>query len=114
MKIFALRDRLIDYFMPPFVAGDDKEVMAMLARVVNGTETVPVATAPHQFELWRLGEIDDRGHVTASRTYICDAAALVRPKPAGGTGEEKRPLNGAGETPTVSPGPAESRPTQVL
>lgn len=79
MKIYAVRDRLIDYFMQPFAAPGDKEVMASLARTINtGEATSDISQAPHQFELWKLAEVTEDGHIVPNRELVCDCASLVR------------------------------------
>lgn len=79
MNIYAVRDRLIDYYMQPFVGPNEKEVMAALARTVNNTEdTNGIAQAPHHFELWELGKVDEEGNLTPTRRLVCDCASLIR------------------------------------
>jgi len=79
MKIFAVRDRLIDYYMQPFVGPNEKEVMAALARTVNNIEdTNGISQAPHHFELWELGQVDEEGNLTPTRRLVCDCASLIR------------------------------------
>lgn len=79
MKIFAIRDRLIDYYMTPFAADNDKAVMASLARMINDPETTDaIASAPHHYELWELGHVTEDGTLVAERTLLCDASSLIR------------------------------------
>lgn len=79
MKIYAIRDRLIDYWQQPFAGPDDKAVMQALARSVNnGDTTNDIAQAPHHFELHQLGEVSEDGHLIPERRFICDCAQLVR------------------------------------
>lgn len=79
MKIYAVRDRLLDYYMQPFVGPDDKEVMSALARTVNNeADTNGIAQAPHHFELWELGTIEGEGNLTPTRRLVCDCASLIR------------------------------------
>lgn len=79
MNIYAVRDRLIDYYMQPFVGPSDKEVMSALARTVNNTgDTNGITQAPHHFELWELGKVDDEGNITPTRKLVCDCASLIR------------------------------------
>lgn len=79
MKIYAVRDRLLDYYMQPFVGPDDKEVMSALARTVNNeADTNGIAQAPHHFELWELGIIEEEGNLTPTRKLVCDCASLIR------------------------------------
>jgi len=98
MKIYAIRDRLIDYLQHPFFGPDDKNVLASVARLVNqGEITSDIAQAPHQFEVWSLGHVTQDGHVVAERTYIADCSSLVRVG-----------IRGAGQPP--GPGPQETAP----
>lgn len=91
MKIYAIRDRLIDYFMQPFVGPDDKSVMASVARLVNtGEVTSDIAQAPHQFEVWTLGQVTEEGHLVPERQYLGDCSSLVRNvRPRINTGAEE-------------------------
>lgn len=97
MKIYAIRDRLIDYFMQPFVGPDDKSVLASVARLVNqGEVTSDIAQAPHQFEVWTLGIIQEDGTITPERGYLGDCSSLIRRdiRPTG-TAEGHRPADAA-------------------
>jgi len=97
MKIYAIRDRLIDYFMQPFVGPDDKTVMASVARLVNqGEVTSDIAQAPHQFEVWTLGQVTDDGHLVPERQYLGDCSSLIRSDIRQGRGNQR----GSEETPT--------------
>lgn len=79
MKIYAVRDRLLDYYMTPFVAPNDNEVKGALARTVNNQEdTNGIAQAPHHFELWELGIVEEDGHITKTRIFVCDCSSLIR------------------------------------
>lgn len=79
MRIFAIRDRLLDYFMTPFAAPESKAVMASLSNMINNPETADaIAQAPHHYEIWQLGVVNEDGHITAEQTLICDCASLVR------------------------------------
>lgn len=81
-KIYAVKDRLLEYFMQPFAAPGDKEVMGALATTINralkNEEPYDIAQAPHHFEIWELGEVDEDGHIIPSRRLICDCSSLVR------------------------------------
>ncbi|QXP08024.1 MAG: nonstructural protein [Arizlama microvirus] len=80
MKIYAIRDRLLDYYMQPFAGPEDKAVLASIARMINTQgEQSDIAQAPHHFEVWELGEIDDEGHINPTRKLIADCSSLVRP-----------------------------------
>lgn len=80
MNLYALRDRLIDYFMRPFTAPSDQEVMQSIAQVINSGDTSNAVTqAPHHFEIWKLAEIDEQGYVKGEgRCLVCDCSSLVR------------------------------------
>lgn len=79
MNIYAIKDRLIGYFLVPFAAHTDREVLAAVAATINSeTSTDAISQAPHHFEIWRLAEIDDQGHITPSREFVQDCAGLVR------------------------------------
>lgn len=79
MKIYAIRDRLIDYFMQPFVGPDDKTVQAAVARTINqGEITSDISQAPHHFEIWSLAQVTEDGHIVEDRYIVQDCASLVR------------------------------------
>lgn len=125
MKIYALRDRLIDYFMQPFFGPSDKQVLAAIAQTVNDQEaTNAINKTPEHFEVWRLGEIDEQtGQVEGDREYLADAASLIRGRvradaeirPGHGTldGPEDqipRPAEGARKAPNAGQRAPESAP----
>lgn len=79
MKIYAVRDRLIDYFLQPFVGNTDKQIMASLAIYINNREnTDALAQAPQHFELWRLGEVLEDGQIIAYKEFLADCSTLIR------------------------------------
>lgn len=79
MRIYCVRDRLVNYYMRPFFLEDDKAAMAAIAQIVNGGDpNNAVAQAPHQFEIWRLGEINETGDVKPEKEYLGDASGLIR------------------------------------
>lgn len=79
MKIYAVRDRLIDYFMMPFCASDDKSVMASISAEISRTDNAnAIAAAPHHFELHQLGIINEDGTIIPEKQLICDCSILVR------------------------------------
>lgn len=80
MKIFAIRDRLVDYYMTPFCAESTKQVLASLAGTINNPENLnAIAQTPQHFEVWQLGEVnEDTGDLQAKREYIADCSSLVR------------------------------------
>jgi len=79
MNLYAIRDRLIDYFMVPFPAPDHSQVKAAIAAQINNGDSNAISQAPHQFEIWQLAELDtEEGHVYAKREYLCDCSSLIR------------------------------------
>lgn len=81
MKIYAVRDRMIDYFLMPFAAPSDNEVMASLSNEINRPDNInAIAQAPHHFELYQLGEIDENGTIFPKKELVCDCSNLVRPR----------------------------------
>lgn len=79
VQIYAIRDRLIDYFMQPFVGPDDKSVLASVARLINqGEITSDIAQAPHHFEVWKLGEVTEEGNLCPDRQLLADCSSLIR------------------------------------
>lgn len=97
MKLYSVRDRLLDFLAPPFVAPSDFQVMQALANTVNqGKDTDAYKAAPHHFELYRLAEIDEQGNVTPGKTFLCDLASLVR------TGIREESGRGPGGSPRQS------------
>lgn len=103
MNIYAVRDRLIDYYMQPFVGPNEKEVMAALARTVNSQEdTNGITQAPHHFELWELGNVDEEGHINPTRRLVCDCASLIRTGVrVRGEREDQEAANAAGADPAL-------------
>lgn len=104
MNIYAIRDRLIDYFMQPFIGPDDKMVLAAIAVSVNTPDSKePIHHAPHHFEIWRLGKIDqETGEVIRDRELLGDASSLVRGSDGEGTatgGSEIHPATGGSQRP---------------
>lgn len=93
MKILSIRDRLLDYYQPPICAENINKVLAALAMAVNaGEEANEIAQAPHQFEIWQIGEVDDQGHISANKELICNCNTLVRASVRkGGTGGSTEP-----------------------
>lgn len=78
MKLYCVRDRLLDYFMQPFVGPGDKEVMAALSKTINAGGTSDIEQAPHHFELWQLALIAEDGQIIPERNLVIDCASLVR------------------------------------
>ncbi|WNK13645.1 MAG: nonstructural protein [Microvirus sp.] len=80
MKIYAVRDRLIDYFMTPFVAHEDKQVLATVADTINQEGMSGIQQAPHHYEIWRLGGVSEEGNVYIDKEFLADCGTLVRPR----------------------------------
>lgn len=78
IKLYAIRDRLIDYYMQPFAAPGDKEVLAAVARNVNSGDQSDIQQAPHHFEVWQLGYVTEEGNLVAERQLIADCSSLIR------------------------------------
>lgn len=79
MKIFSIRDNLIQYFMTPFVAPSEKEAMAAVAAAVNLEDsTDAIASNPSHFELWELGIVDSEGNLSSTRVLLCSCNSLRR------------------------------------
>lgn len=79
MKIYAIRDRMLDYFQQPFVGPNDNAVRASLAAHVNNPEaTDAIAQAPHHFEIHQLGYVTEEGALVAEKSFICDCSSLIR------------------------------------
>lgn len=108
----------MDYFMQPFIGPDDKPVIAGVAEQINNGEIHAINRTPHYFEIWRLGEINEEGEVTATKELIADCGSLVRgsvrEQPAPGDkalhratgGQQGAPSGSAGKT-DADPGSAE-------
>ncbi|QXP08019.1 MAG: nonstructural protein [Arizlama microvirus] len=70
---------MIDYFMVPFPAPNDNEAMAGISHEVNRTDiNAAIQTAPHHFELFSLGEIDENGTIFPKKELVCDCGSLIR------------------------------------
>lgn len=113
MKLYAVRDRLIDYFMTPFAADNDKQVLASLATAINNRENLDaIAKTPHHFEIWRIGEVDEEGHIHARKELLADCSSLIRAnlrtdhQDAGGGRTAGQTANGQSGAPQLSNGPA--------
>lgn len=81
MKIYALRDRLLDYFLVPFVAPSDNDVKAALAQRINTTRgdiEDALIQAPHHFELWQLGGVEEDGNIVPKLDFLADCSSLIR------------------------------------
>lgn len=100
MRIYCVRDRLIDYFMTPFAAPEDKAVLQSLSNAINNPgATDAIAQAPHQFEIWKLGHVTENGHLVPEREYLGDCSSLVRARVRNpGTSGERQAAPTAGPT----------------
>lgn len=80
MNIYAIHDRLIDYWLRPFAAPDDKEIMHSLSTQINkeNANVNPIAQAPHHFDVYRIGSVTEDGHIKPERELICTCSSLVR------------------------------------
>jgi hypothetical protein len=77
--IYALRDRLLDYYQQPFIATDTKAVLAALSELINNPESSHAITqAPHHYELFQVGAVTDDGHVYGKHELVCDCSSLIR------------------------------------
>lgn len=130
MNIYAIKDRLIDYYLMPFAAPDDKSVMAAIAATINSeTTNDAISYAPHHFEIWKLGKVEETGHITSHPELIADCSSLVRrdirkrqsdltrspedrePDPSQpSTADRRNGPPGASERPSATPTPGEDRP----
>lgn len=128
IKLFAIRDRLLDYFMQPYLIGhNEPEILSLVANMVNQEDSKhAVHTNPSHFEVWRLAEIQEQtGQVHGDREFLADCASLIRgsvregggpgasaiPSPNGGRGG-KAPAAGevanASQRPPADPPQAEN------
>lgn len=80
MKVYAIRDRMLDFYNQPFVGPNDKAVMASVAQHINNPgATDAIAQAPQHFELYALGEILEDGQLVARKEFLGDCSSLIRP-----------------------------------
>lgn len=131
MKIYAIRDRLINYFMAPFAGPDQHaDIFAAVATQVNGDTNDAICQAPHHFEIWTLGEVQEDGTLVPKREFLADCSSLVRTgirkgvaspngnrPPNHAQNESRGPLGGdpqpAGTSPTDMANTAPEPPTAV-
>lgn len=96
---------MLDYFMVPFAAPGDKEVLSAMAQRINlnntGADTDAIKQAPHHFEIWQLGQIEENGRLTPKLDFLADCSSLVR----GGIreGDDRAPGTDRPENPTAEP-----------
>lgn len=109
MNLYAIRDRLLNYFLNPFVGPSDKQVLAAIAQTINGDDRHAIQQAPQHFEVWRLAKIEEEtGKVTPAYELLADCTSLIR----GGLRRDTDNTNGgrdqipqnARESTTGSPG----------
>lgn len=116
MKIYAIRDRLIDYYMTPFCADSDGQVLTSLANKINDARSLDAITqTPHHFELWSLGEVTENdGIIIPKREFLADCSSLVRSsvreagRPSQAEREGLAPAGQATPSRTRSPASAEA------
>lgn len=117
MIIAAIRDRLMDYFMQPFAAPGVPQLLSAISKQVsNDQEGNDIAQAPHQFEVWKLGTVDDQGHIHVERVYLCDCSSLIRSRvrPESQDGRAETAIRTSlGSKPTAPSQPTERATTQA-
>jgi len=80
--IYAIRDRLLDHLMQPFVAPNDKVVLASISEAINNPDNKhAISQAPHHYEIYKLGEVQEDGTLVPKMDFISEASSLIRPKP---------------------------------
>lgn len=111
MNIYAIRDRLINYYQTPFMAHTDKEVLASLAKLINGEDINihEIAQAPQHYEIWRLGQVDQDGDLIQDKELLADCASLIRI----GVRTRHEPTNQVGKTPGQSTSPESRNPSST-
>lgn len=79
MKLYAIRDRLLEYFQRPFIGDTDATVLAAVATAINTEANVDFAKTPTHFEVWVLAEItEESGHVRPTPKFISNCSDLRR------------------------------------
>jgi len=89
LKLYALRDRLLDYYKQPFLGPGDKTVMASLANMINNEGDSDFVQAPHHFELWTLAEVRKRRSHRSQGIHL----RLRRPRSKKSSGPRTRRLH---------------------
>lgn len=101
MNIYAIKDRLIDYFLMPFAAPSDKEVFAAISASINRIDnTDAIAQAPHHFEIWKLGTVTETGDILPAKEFLTGADSLIR----AGLRKTSGDLTGARQSDETPPG----------
>lgn len=106
MKIYAIYDRMIGYYQQPFIAHNDKHVLAALATTINSEDPQnAIAQAPHQFDLYEIATIEEDLEIKAEKKFITTLDSLNRKQP--GLGGDRAPDgNGQHHQPTAVAHPA--------
>lgn len=79
LTIYALKDKLLEHFMQPFMSPGEKEAMSALSTLINDEESKHAATqSPRDFALYQLGHVTEEGQVYGDFRIVCEAAGLVR------------------------------------
>lgn len=79
MKLYAIRDRLLEYFQRPFIGDTDATVLAAVATAINTEAKVDFAQTPTHFEVWQLAEIsEESGQVRSAPKFISNCSDLRR------------------------------------
>lgn len=79
MRIYAIRDRLLDYYQQPFIAQDDKPVLGAISNQLHNGANIDWQNAPHHFEIWRLGKVTQEGYIEQDRELLATLDSLIRP-----------------------------------
>lgn len=104
MNLYAIRDRLIDYYMQPFAEHNDKAVLLGVSQAVNNLESnSAISKAPHHYEIWKLGYVTEDGHLVPEREFLADCSSLIRnslrEKSNGAPTVLERPMGGSESPP---------------
>lgn len=92
MNIYAIKDVMLEYFLTPFAAPGDKEVIAAISTVINaGGIHDAIAQAPHHYEIWQLGTVDQDGHIHAHKSLVQGCGSLVRSNVRRPEGQDRAP-----------------------
>lgn len=116
MKIYCILDRMLDYWLTPITAQDDRQMKHSVANVVNNQESLHAITqAPHHYEIWQIGEFTEDGHLQPEKRFVCIASDLIRPTaPGPGAFAQDRPGGNqqmAPESRSSSRSPGSAQPT---
>jgi hypothetical protein len=82
MKIYAIYDVMIAYYLHYFMEGNHKQAKSRISETINTPGHSSIQKTPHHFEIHHLGEINDEtGQVTGyagQNTILCNCRELVR------------------------------------